>query len=151
MKKLILSVIFTGCVFATVSCDNEADTQCGNSPECADEPVLEAETVSPTAAYRTCTQDEDCVTVETSCSSCCQSDAVNRNLEADYYDSKHALCQDWEGGVCNCVLTEGHSACVLKSCQFVPTESTCDDGWDNDFDGLTDCEDTDCGECGGGV
>ncbi len=123
MKKIrtvfIIMVLLTSVLGCTESIDNG---DCINGGICNSGLTLVKEgdwTVVPSEELKACTEEEQCATVEMTCSDCCKPNAVNEKKKADYWNGKEELCADWSGEVCNCEFPLGTPKCVNGQCKYV--------------------------------
>lgn len=76
-------------------------------------------------SWRACETNLDCVTVNTSCDGCCGEDAVSATLQMSYQDEFAELCEDYSGGVCDCIALPADTQCLQGLCQRVTRPETC--------------------------
>ncbi len=80
------------------------------------------DTIQIDEAWKGCQSADDCVLVWTSCDGCCGQDAIATEFEEDYDASTPALCEGYDGGVCDCAPLPTTVECVELLCTLVPVE-----------------------------
>lgn len=78
-------------------------------------PVEDGEVI-PGDAYRSCSEDAECVLVESLCSQCCGRVAINESTFDEYQANYADACEDYEGAVCDCQPPEAVALCVDAQC-----------------------------------
>jgi uncharacterized repeat protein (TIGR01451 family) len=138
---------------ACTSTSNPGCTACVVDADCADDGdtcttescVAGVCTVSPTCTSG-CVVDADCDDADP-----CTTDSCNAGTCAVLVDptcgacATDADCNDGDACTTDACLAGACVASPLPSCSSNPPE-TCDDGIDNDGDGLVDCSDGDCAD-----
>lgn len=81
----------------------------------------EKEVAAVPVAMQICRTHEDCGAVETSCSSCCNYQPINKAFEQDYYrDELTPHCTEYKGPVCDCAVSPFKSLCIDGRCRMQP-------------------------------
>lgn len=63
-----------------------------------------------------CKVASDCVFVETSCSSCCEFEVINRKERDNYKENFARNCKGYEGPICDCFVGKYIMYCVSGQC-----------------------------------
>ncbi len=72
--------------------------------------------VEVSEAYRACTTDADCTSVETGCDGCCQRAAISRRFVTDYQADRDLACSGYRSGICDCQPRELVAVCSEGIC-----------------------------------
>lgn len=83
----------------------------------------EDDVVNVPDVYRTCTEDADCVLVETLCSDCCREMAIAVEHEARYQAEFAAVCADYRGAICRCIPDDLVPRCEAGTCVALPRDA----------------------------
>ena len=81
-------------------------------------------------AWQVCTDDEDCVVVNTLCDECCQWDVVSRDGQSDFSAELTDYCDANQlDGECDCEPTQFQTACEAGQCVVTVTQTAewCDE------------------------
>ena len=99
-----------------LSCDSG-----GDDPASAGLSLNESgSTVLVDDSWTACGVTADCIRAGTSCDGCCGEVAITASLQEDYQTAKAGLCEDYEGGVCDCAPLATSVECIQQSCTLVP-------------------------------
>lgn len=66
--------------------------------------------------FRTCTQDSDCILVDTLCSACCGYDAINAANKNLFSELQKNYCANHNGAVCDCIAPGVEPVCKENRC-----------------------------------
>jgi hypothetical protein len=87
--------------------------------------------ISPPGAFLICAQDSDCIEIGNDCSSCCNpGTAINKSSLKEFVNQVRLNCENYKGGVCNCVENENikwEPKCVKGKCDMVSHKVSIDD------------------------
>jgi len=68
-----------------------------------------------------CTKNEDCSYVETSCSSCCHYKGVRADQVDLFYNQElYPACESYSGAVCDCIAEDMYPVCMKGRCKLRP-------------------------------
>lgn len=81
--------------------------------------------VQPPREYQSCSQDTDCILVNSSCNGCCQREAVNRKDSLSFERYRSRECDGYDGGICDCCYYVAHAECKLGRCTQVVDSAKC--------------------------
>lgn len=79
----------------------------------------ETDTVTIEQGLRSCTQDDQCIVVDTKCSFCCNYAAINSKFEPFFNQLFDQTCKTYRGAYCECHDLSSYPACISGLCEMV--------------------------------
>ncbi len=67
--------------------------------------------------YQYCSHDDQCVTVEDTCSGCCSQTAIASTVQSTYAEEFQLACADYRGGICDCEPVDVEATCSRSACR----------------------------------
>lgn len=126
-KRTMIFLFLAGAELASIAATAALVTRKANPPE-TQAPATQAplpeflfsgiQIVIPETA-QTCTENDQCLAVDTHCGSCCKYKPLNARYETAFDTAMHAQCKTYHGGFCECYDLSTYPACIEGKCQLV--------------------------------
>lgn len=94
----------------------------GSSDDAGLKLLRDGDTLVVTDRYRPCGVDDDCILVGTSCSGCCDQDAIRAHDRDAYRTNSELACSGYQGPICDCQPLDLVPICRDGLCAAVPRE-----------------------------